>query len=88
MRQAGRAHIAAAIVDMRFADRKMDGLELALNLRDSDSSLPVWLAVSGERQSREPYAVPVKDAVKGLSRGKASTDLHTIFKHVRSNAGK
>ena len=89
LRQASRSSIAAAIVDMRFSDARMDGLELALNLRDCDKSLPVWLADSNVRRGRVPVATPVGGAGKGIfARGKASADLHTIFKHARSHVVK
>lgn len=87
LRRASRSAIAAAIVDMRFADGRMDGLELALNLRDRDRSLPVWLADSKTARTGPPVVAPLGAPARrgSLSRGKPAADLHAVFKHVRSH---
>lgn len=89
MRRAERADINAAVIDVRFADGGMDGLELALNLRDYDSSLPVWLADSAGGPEGDVALFPA-GRHNGLrfSPRRIFSGLHGIFGQVRSHAVK
>ncbi len=74
LRIAGSRPLAAMVVDLAFTDGRMDGLELALHLRDSGVERPVWLvsrragsppravrisAVRHPRIPRHPVGIPV-----------------------------
>ncbi len=86
LRIAGSQPLIAAAVDLMFTDGRMDGLELALNLRDTAHGLPVWLIAPGAGGT--PRAVRIAPAGPGRSRRPVGIPdmMRTLCKEHRGGA--
>jgi len=86
LRIAGSRPLIAAAVDLGFSDGRMDGLELALNLRDTAHGLPVWLIAPGPGGA--PRAVRISPAGRGIGRRPVGIRdmMRTLRKESRGGA--